>query len=141
MSTINAIRNFIITCPYLDNEAIVNIDLIGNNPIEYSINLLPGEKIIKTFIDESTERTCSFTFNTREYNEDVLQSLENQGFYEKFADWLELQSKAGILPELGTGKTAKKIEATNWGYLFLQDTSQVSGVYQITCLLTYRQEA
>ncbi|MEN6300822.1 MAG: chloramphenicol resistance protein, partial [Anaerolineaceae bacterium] len=58
---------------------------------------------------------------------------------EEFADWLESQTAAGVLPTPGTKKTAESIEATGWGYLFEQGDSD-TGIYQIQCKLVYRQQ-
>jgi hypothetical protein len=68
-----------------------------------------------------------------------LERIENSGFYETLADWLEEQTKAGNLPTLDAGKTAESIEAVTWGFVYQQGES-ATGIYQITCKLVYEQE-
>jgi hypothetical protein len=69
---------------------------------------------------------------------DELERLENSGFYEAFADWLESQSLVGTLPTLGAKQTATDIQALGWAYIYEQGQSS-TGVYQIQCKLTYEQ--
>ena len=74
-----------------------------------------------------------------ESTSDELERLENSGFFETFTDWLESQTESGDLPTLGAKKTAEKIEALGWAYLYEQGKSS-TGIYQVQCKLTYDQE-
>ena len=62
------------------------------------------------------------------------------GFYEQLADWLEMQSESGILPELPRGCTAQKIEVLTNGYCISADMQQKVQRYQIQCRLLYLKE-
>ena len=62
------------------------------------------------------------------------------GFYEQLADWLEMQSESGILPELPRGYTAQKIEVLTNGYCISADMQQKVQRYQIQCRLLYLKE-
>ena len=95
--------------------------------------------IVESYINGGSLREFPFAFQSMASTADDLERLQNIGFYEAFADWLETQSLAGTLPTLGAKQTAEKIEALNWAYLYEQGESS-TGVYQITCKLTYTQQ-
>lgn len=140
MSLISAVQEYIKTYSALTANAPVWIDYIGKEPTQYAISPLPGARIIETFLDNSTTREFPFAFEMVELTADDATRLDNIGFFESFAEWLETQTKAETLPTLATGKTPEKIEALGWGYL-LDEGESGTGVYQIQCKLTYSQVA
>lgn len=139
MSILSAVKAYIATYTGLPTGAPLWVDFLGDNPSGYAIIPLPGERIVERYIDGGSEREFPFAFQSMESTADELERLENNGFYEAFADWLETQDKAGVYPTLATGKTPTGIEATGWGYLFQQGESD-TGIYQIQCKLTYEQK-
>jgi len=137
---IDAVQTYLKTYSGLASGAPVWVDFLGQSPTEYGIIPLPGARIVETYIDGSSIREFPFAFQSTESTADDLERFENNGFYETFADWLESQTLAGALPTMESGKTAEKIEALGWGFLFQQGESQ-TGIYQIQCKLTYKQNA
>lgn len=138
MKLIESIRNFIMTCPLLADGRL-NVDYLGFEPTEYSIDGTPVEPVIKRYVDGGTVRQYNFVFASVEvYGQDTLNNMANSGFYEDFANWLEACSKEGTLPEMDSGKEPLRIEALNTGYLF--DTTTHTGRYQIQCRLIYRMD-
>jgi hypothetical protein len=137
---IDGLRQYLLTYQGLDSDAPVWVDFLGENPIEYSIVPLPGDKILEMYIDGSSVREFPFAFQSVESTADDLARLESVGFFEAFAEWLESQTNSEILPTLPSGKTATAIQATSWGYLFEQGQSD-TGIYQITAKITYDQIA
>ena len=140
MSMISAIQTYVKTYGSLAANAPVWVDYIGKEPTQYAISPLPGARIVETFLDGSTTREFPFAFELVEFTANDATRLENLGFFEAFADWLETQNDAGTFPTLATGKTPEKIEALGWGYL-LDEGESGTGVYQIQCKLTYSQVA
>jgi len=140
MSIISGIQTFIKTCPSLENDKVM-IDQSGPDTISYGIIPMPnGSIIVSENIDGSSTREYAFAFQTSAMTGDDAERLLNSEFQETFADWLETQSLAEILPTLGAKQTATKIEATDRGALFAQGESGTA-IYQITCKLTYDQTA
>ena len=121
------------------SDAPIWVDYLGTTPTEYSISPLPGARIVEQYINGSSLREYSFAVRSSERTAADLERMENNGFYEAFADWLEAQTEAEIFPALGTGKTPELIEATGWGYLYQEGNSD-TGIYQIQCRLQYTQE-
>jgi hypothetical protein len=137
MSIIQSLRTYLKTCPLLADGALVEVDHNGP-PIQYGIIPVPGGRVVETYLNGGSLREFPFAFQTAAITADDAERIDNAGFQEAFADWLEAQTKAGNLPDLGAGKEAEEILATSWGYLFEQGESD-TGIYQILCKLTYEQ--
>ena len=141
MSLLSAVQTYIKTyTPLASASAPVFVDALGYEPNQYAIVPLPGEPFVEKYLDGSSTRQFSFAFQSTEATVDDAERLGNNEFYESFSAWMESQTNAGVLPALGTGKTAETIEAVNAGYLFQQGESGTA-VYQITCRLQYSQVA
>ncbi len=138
MSILSAIRTYLLTYSALKDSAPLWVDHLGSDPTQYAIFPLGGQKIAESYIDGGSLREYPFAFQSMERTADDIERLENSGFYETFADWLDSQSEAGTLPTLGSGQTPVSIQATGWGVLFEQGRSD-TGVYQIQCKLVYEQ--
>lgn len=136
---IKSLRDYIRTCPHLDtfNNAIkVNVNYLEPNTDTYSIEEVPIEPILKRYINGDSIRQYAFIFTSREpYGIDVLQNIDNSGFYEKFADWIETQNNNEIFPLLDNGLEPLEIKVTSTGYAFAvtEDTAQ----FQIQLRLKY----
>lgn len=139
MTIIESVRNFISECPHLSEFAEgINVDYLDSRSTSYSIEEVPSNPIIKKYIDGSSVRQYLFLFTSREsYGQDVIQNLENSGFYEHFALWLEKQSDIRKLPSLDGNREAITIEAITNGYAFATDIDKAQ--YQIQCKLVYYQ--
>lgn len=138
-SIASAVKTYLAGYSGLVAGAPLWVDALGPGVCEYAIVPLPGAKIIERYINGASLREFPFAFQSMESTADDLARLEAIGFHEAFADWLESQTVAGLLPSLGSGKTAVSIEAVGWGYLFEQGQSD-TGIYQITCRLVYEQQ-
>lgn len=143
MTIIESIRKYIKTCPYLkefeDEIVKVNVDKLEKDATVYSIDETVCNPILKKYVNGSSERQFLFVFASREfYGEDVFQNIDNIGFYDNLSEWLENNTRQGILPTLEEGKQALSIKAVSNGYAF--DTDDNLGRYQVQIQLTYYQE-
>lgn len=138
---IDAIRKYVLKCPHLNEFAKgINIDYLGEDVDSYSIEETPCNPLVKSYVDGSSIRQFEFIFASREsYGPEVLQNIENCGFYEHFADWIEKENKANNLPILDGRLRAEKIECTSTGYAFQTEVDRAR--YQIQLRLTYYKEA
>lgn len=138
-STIASVREYMMTCPFLDEFARINIDYLGAEPTQYTIDTIPTDPIVKRYTNGDSIRQLVFVFASREYyGAEVLENMANSDFYEKLADWLEQQSRQKNLPMMAEGKKARTIGALTSGYAFATDAHTAQ--YQIQCKLTYFQE-
>lgn len=138
-SIIDALEKYFIGCELLKDGAL-RVDYLGEKPVEYTIEVLPCDPIVKRYLGGSTVRQYLFAFGSREfYSQERLQNIQNSAFYERLADWVETRSMSGILPELPDGMEAQQLEVVSSGYLF--DGSMTNARYQIQLRLLYFKEA
>lgn len=136
---IDNIRQFILTCPFLnessDGGIRLNINYLGEDSTVYSIEEVPCEPILKTYINGDTIRQFQFVFCSREpYGADIMQNLANSSFYEDFANWIEEQNNNKNFPVLSIGKS-EEIKVLSPGYAFQVDVDKAR--YQIQLRLKY----
>lgn len=136
---IKALQDYMRNLKCLDtfNNAIrVNVNYLEDNPDTYSIEETPCKPIIKKYVDGTSKRQYEFIFTSREpYSADVLQNIDNSGFYEKFANEVEENNDKGILPKLEGDLEPLEVEVLTTGYAFgvTEDTAQ----FQIQLRLIY----
>ena len=138
-SIIDSLEKYFIGCELLKDGAL-RVDYLGEKPVEYTIEVLPCDPVVKRYLGGSTVRQYLFAFGSREfYSQERLQNIQNSAFYELLADWVETRSMSGILPELPDGMEAQQLEVVSSGYLF--DGSMTNARYQIQLRLLYFKEA
>lgn len=140
MTLIDALQSYLKTYTGLAPAAPLWVTFLSAQPVEYSIVPLAGERVIETYLNGVEIRSFPFALQSAESTVDDAVRMANIGFYEAFADWLDAQTDAGVLPALGAGKTAESIEALGHGVLFQQGESG-TGIYSVQCQMTYRQES
>jgi len=136
---IKSLQEYIKKCPYLDtfNNAIrVNVNFLEPNADTYSIEEIPIEPILKKYVNGDSIRQYAFIFTSREpYGVDVMQNIDNSGFYEQFASWVEIQNDNEIFPILGNGLEPLEIKVTSTGYAFA--VTESTAQFQISLKLKY----
>lgn len=138
-SIIDALEKYFIGCELLKDGAL-RVDYLGEKPVEYTIEVLPCDPVVKRYLGGSTVRQYLFAFGSREfYSQERLQNIQNSAFYERLADWVETKSMSGVLPELPDGMEAQQLEVVSSGYLF--NGSMTNARYQIQLRLLYFKEA
>lgn len=139
MTIIEAVRDYIDKCPHLDSKSgQVSVNYMGNDPIQYGIYPLPGEKVVEKYIVTGGIYEYPFALRVNASNADDYARLEAQGFFETFSDWLDEKSQSGDLPELLSGKTPMSITAQSNGYLLEQGESGTA-IYEVPCKLIYEK--
>lgn len=131
--------DYFLTCPFLRDGVALNVDFLSVDGIEYSIDTMPYNPVVVSYIDGSSIKKCNFIFSSREYyNQDTNQNVENLKFYENLMVWIENNNIKGFLPSLGKGQTALRLDINTAGYLL--DENLKTARYQIQCSLEYLQE-
>lgn len=138
MSIISALQTYIKTYTGV-SDGPVWVQYLGSLPNEYSVVALPGGGTIKHYLDDTREKAFFFALESTVSTADEAARLENSGFYESFARWLDQQNDAESFPTLETDQIPESIEAQGSGFLIEVSESQ-TGIYHIVCLLTYTQK-
>lgn len=138
-SVLEGVTEYFLRCPLL-KDGVFRVDALGPDPVEYTIETGIFDPVIQRYVDGSSERQYQFQFGSREfYSMDRVQNIENSTFYEEFADWVEMKSNEGELPELPKGMHAEELEVLSPGYIF--DGAMKNARYQIPLRLVYFKEA
>lgn len=138
MTIIEAIRNYVATYEGLKGERL-GIDFLPPDETAYSVDATPTKSEVKRYTDGSSLRQFSFTLAARAFwGPDVRQQVDNLAFFEGFEEWLRVQNAHRNFPQLGEGRTARKVEVTTSGYAFAPGTDYAR--YQIQCNLIYFQK-
>lgn len=140
MNLIEIVRDFIATCPLLEDDAILSVDKLDAKGIAYTIDSIPCDPVIKKYVDGSQIRQFQFVFASRQYyGMNVLENLENSGFYENFVDWIERNNAKGLanVLDLGDNRRAIALEINSMPYVY--DAEENTARYQVQLCLKYYQ--
>lgn len=139
-SIIEGIRDYLASCPLLEN-GLLHVNFLENEPVQFTIDEIPTEPIVRRYTDGSSIRQVEFLIASSVfYSRDAIENLKACGFYEQLADWLETNSTAGILPALPAGCSPLSIETITNGYCIDADIQQNVQRYQVQCRLLYLKE-
>lgn len=137
MKIIEAIRNYIsnLDCMAIFDNAI-NINFLDGEIENFSLEEIPSEPIVKKYLDGSTKRQFQFAFCSREpYGQEIIQNIDNSGFYEEFADEIESKNNQGILPIGDSNIEPIDIKVTSSAYVVA--TEEDTAMYQINLNFKY----
>ena len=134
MSITKAIRDYLLTCPYL-NQKKINIDYLGSDADEYSIEKISCEPVIKQYIDGSTIRQYQFALTSiKLYDSNYSINMENNDFYELFEQWIKKQNDANNFPDIEGVYAIEVIQDSS-----LETKEIDTAKYQIQLRVLYRR--
>lgn len=126
---ISKIRQYFFDLGIIDENSNINVDFLSNEPIEYVIEPIPIEPILRQYADGSSLRQFVFQFGSREYfGADVIQNMKNTEFYEDFSELIEDNNKKGVLPKING---IQSIECLNNGTINEDNTDNAKYVIQM----------
>lgn len=139
MTLIESVRAWLKTYPPL-TAGRLNVDFLPEKARTYSVDVTPCRETIKAYLDGSALKQFDFVLASRDYHSgDAAQNLDNLGFYESFARWVEEQNRRRALPVLDQGRCARWVEVTASGYPFLVDDHGTAR-YQVQLKMVYSQK-
>lgn len=139
MRMIEHVRMFLLTYDQLQSYGAymvpnVNVDYLGTETVQYTVEPIPTNPILREFVDGSIQKQFSFVFaSIQPYGGDVLQNIENTGFYEDLENWFRKMSNDEELPE-----GWERIECLTSCYVFEVPESTDRARYQMQCRVVYR---
>lgn len=126
---ISKIRQYFFNLGIIDGNSNINVDFLSNEPIEYVIEPIPVEPVIRQYADGSSLRQFVFQFGSREYfGADVIQNMKNTEFYEDFSELIEDNNRKGVLPKING---IQSIECLNNGTINEDNTDNAKYVIQM----------
>ena len=113
----------------------INIDYLGSDADEYSIEKISCEPVIKQYIDGSTIRQYQFALTSiKLYDSNYSINMENNDFYELFEQWIKKQNDANNFPDI---EGVYAIEVIQDSSLETKETDTAK--YQIQLRVLYRR--
>lgn len=110
----------------------LNFDFLGDK-MEFVIEPIPIEPILKRYMDGGTLRQFTFLFGSKEnYSADAINQIQNSQWYIDFTELIENNNDMGILPNIEGIQT---IEVLNSGTI--SETNVKDARYGIQMRITY----
>ncbi len=133
---IEKLRQYFIDIDVLDENSRINVDFLGDEPIEYVIEPIPTEKVFKEYTDGSYIEQFEFQLASREsYGSDVIVNMQNNAFYENLSNVIEKLNYNKVLPKIDG---IQSIEVLNQGVI--QDSGIDTAKYSIQMrILIYKE--
>lgn len=137
---LEAIRDYFLNCPVLDQHSIIRVDYLGerlDEEVEYSImSEINSNMIIKQYTDGTSLRQYPFSIMSKEdFSPEIQSQIAASSLYEDLQEWIETQNRIGNLPDIEGIQT---IEIVSPVYLF--NAEENSATYQIQCRILYIKE-
>lgn len=113
---VEKLKNYFETHVQLASEyENILVDFLGEEAVNYTIEPIPVETIIRPYTDGSSLRQFVFQFGSREfYDNGIAQNIDNLDFYDRFKEEIEYNNTHGILPDI---EGVQSIECTTSGVL------------------------
>ncbi len=121
---IKAIKDYFEKCPLLDGKKI-NVNYLGEEPVSYSIEEVPGNLTIKKYADGGQMRQKLFHIQSRQtYDKEIVSNEKVSQFFEELTDWVEKNNAKKIYPELENGMTSQGVNVVTTSYLLSNNGSR-----------------
>lgn len=117
-----------------DKKYQINANMLSNDINNYSLDKIPTNSKVERWITGLEIHKDMYLFRSRmAYSQDVINNLNNVGFFEEFENIISTNNKKGILPEI-TG--IESIECLNCGSMEDADTNTCEFAIQLQ--ITYK---
>lgn len=143
MTIIESVRDYILSCPYLEDLQKVNVNFLPENSDNCSIEEVSNQNgsLTKKFLDGSSEREFNFVLAcVFDYSEDLQTNIDSSEFFENFQEWIEDNDLNEVYPQLKDGLKPLSISVTTSGYLYYVPEKMDRAIYQIQLKLEYAKE-
>jgi hypothetical protein len=119
-----------------DKTKQINADMLGDGIDNYSLDKIPTESVVTKWISGVEIHRDVYSFRSRKaYSKEVMNNLQNIGFFEEFEEAIKTNNKEGNLPDI---KGIEKIECLNCGTMLSNDNGNTA-IFDIQIQITYRR--
>ena len=133
-SKIELIKEFIETCPYLNNGKI-DVDYLKEDVNSYAIVQATTTPIVTRYRGGGSIRQIAFDFVVQApISSRNIENLANSKFGEDFMSWIEEQDDVRNLPKI---PNVQHIQCTSPSYILQRTNTQATYIIQMNC--TYYQ--
>ena len=118
-----------------DTTYQINANMLSADPNNYSIDKIPTEPQVETWITGDVVRRDVYSFRSRNnYSQDTLNNLLNVGFFETFENKISLNNKNGILPNIAGIEEIKCLNCAS-----MNNASTNTAEFDIQIEIDYRE--
>ena len=118
-----------------DTNYQINANMLSIDSNNYSIDKIPTESVVETWITGDEIHRDVFSFRSRNnYSQDTLINLLNVGFFEVFESIINSNNKKGILPDI---QGIESIRCLNCGSMNNATTNTAE--FDIQIQITYKE--
>lgn len=142
MNTVENLRKWMRSCPAISNMDSFGVDFMGQDPTQFAIYTSPSAIATQTDILGNVyplpTQELNYTFvSLFAFSKNILQNLENLGFFTQLLEWIYRQNAIKNFPQIAEGRVLS-IMPTLSPYVF--DADSDSGRYQIQIKVRYRRK-
>lgn len=117
-----------------DKKYQINANMLSNDINNYSLDKIPTKSTVEKWITGLEIHKDMYLFRSRmAYSQDVINNLNNVGFFELFENTISSNNKKGILPEI---EGIESIECLNCGGM--EDANTNTCEFAIQLQITYK---
>lgn len=115
----------------------INIDMLDKGINNYSIDKIPTSSVVEKWVLGIEVHRDVYSFRSRtSYSQDVINGLENIGFFEEFENIINSNNKEGILPSIDG---IESIECLDCGAMASNDDGKTA-IFDIQIQVTYIED-
>lgn len=117
------------------SEYKINANFLDNDIENYSLDKIPVEPVVSTWITGEQLKRDVYNFRSRkQFSADILNNLSNIGFFETFEKKIRQKNENGNLPDIDG---IESIICLNCGTLNVSDTNEAE--FDIQIEIRYRE--
>ena len=114
----------------------INVNMLGDGIDNYSLDKIPTESVVTRWISGVEIHRDVYSFRSRKaYSKEVMNNLQNIGFFEEFEEGIKTNNKEVNLPDI---QGIEKIECLNCGTMLSNDNGNTA-IFDIQIQITYRR--
>jgi len=115
----------------------INANMLSNRVDDYSLDKIPTDTQVETWIIGITKRREVYSFRSRKtYSQDTIVNLKNMGFFEQFENAIKTNNNEGNLPDING---IESIECLNPFTMVSNDDGKIA-TFDIQIQITYRED-
>lgn len=144
-SIMQSLYDYFTTCDFLkevDGYKMIYVDYSKNDEVStYSLNEVPCNPVIKTYVSGNTVNQFLFTIvGIENYGSDSNLNTANLKFYEDLSQWIKENNKNKVFPSMGANKRPNELICKTVPYMFDNSADARYARYMMQCQLIYDQK-
>ena len=121
-----------------DKKYQINANMLSSDINNYSLDKIPTQSTVRKWITGLEFHKDIYSFRSRlSYSQDVINNLNNVGFFENFESIIDSNNKKGILPKIDG---IESIECLNCGTMNDANTNTCEFDIQLQITYKYRSQ-